>query len=62
MLGFFFFGEVPDVYTYIGGAMIFASTTYIAVREAGLRRAAKAARAAAVDDGRAPGDKPPDPR
>ena len=62
MLGFLFFGEVPDVYTYIGGAMIFASTTYIAIREARLKRAATAARAAAVDDGRAPSDKPPDPR
>lgn len=37
-LGFLLFGEVPDVFTWIGGAMIFASTTYIAWREHRLRK------------------------
>ena len=32
-LGFMLFGEVPDVWTWVGGALIFASTTYIAFRE-----------------------------
>ncbi len=33
LIGFAFFAEVPDLYTWIGGAMIVASTTYIAYRE-----------------------------
>lgn len=33
------FGEVPDVYTWIGGAVIFASTFYIAYRERQIARA-----------------------
>ena len=37
-IGFFFFGELPDLYTWIGGAMIFISTTYIAVRESRLKK------------------------
>lgn len=37
-LGFLVFGEVPDAFTWIGGAMIFASTTYIAWREHRLRK------------------------
>ncbi len=32
-LGFLFFGELPDVFTLIGGAMIFASATYLVLRE-----------------------------
>ena len=48
MLGFFIFGEVPDIFTWIGGVMIFASTTYIALREAKLKREAKSG--GAVDD------------
>lgn len=42
LLGFLFFGEKPEVATWIGGTLIFGSTTYIAVREA--RSAAKARR------------------
>ena len=38
LLGYLFFEEIPDIFTWIGGAMIFASTTYIAAREARLRR------------------------
>jgi drug/metabolite transporter (DMT)-like permease len=33
ILGFLVFGEVPDVWVWIGGTIIFASTTYIAFRE-----------------------------
>jgi drug/metabolite transporter (DMT)-like permease len=32
-LGFMLFGEIPDIWTWVGGAVIFASTTYIALRE-----------------------------
>ena len=43
-IGFVIFEELPDIYTWIGGAMIFVSTTYIAVRESRLKKqAAKAA-------------------
>lgn len=34
LLGFLVFEEVPGLHTWIGGAIIFASTTYIAYREA----------------------------
>jgi len=44
-LGFLWFGEVPTIFTWTGGAMIFASTTYIAVREHQLRAAGKTATA-----------------
>jgi drug/metabolite transporter (DMT)-like permease len=37
ILGYWVFGEVPGLYTWIGGAMIFASATYIAAREVTLR-------------------------
>lgn len=33
-LAFIVFAEVPDVWTWVGGAVIFGSTTYIAFREA----------------------------
>lgn len=33
LLGFLLFAEVPDAATWIGGALIFASTTYITFRE-----------------------------
>lgn len=33
LFGFVLFGEIPDIYTWIGGAIIFASTAYIALRE-----------------------------
>ena len=45
-LGFFIFGEAPELFTWIGGLTIFASTTYIAYREAKLN-AARAASASA---------------
>jgi drug/metabolite transporter (DMT)-like permease len=36
------FGEVPDIWTWIGGGIIVAATVYIARREAQLARAARA--------------------
>ena len=38
IIGFVFYGEVPTIYTWIGGTMIFASATYIACRESVLAR------------------------
>jgi drug/metabolite transporter (DMT)-like permease len=38
ILGYAFFAEVPDVWTWMGGTMIFASACYIAYRERRLRR------------------------
>ena len=38
LLGFFVFGEVPGIFTWVGGAMIFASITYIAYREHKVRK------------------------
>ena len=37
-IGFVIFGEIPEIWTWIGGSLIFASTTYIGFREAQLRR------------------------
>ncbi len=72
LLGFLVFGEVPDIYTWTGGLLIFASTTYIAIRESRLKRERKPAPGLepegkpdplvddglAVDDSPAAGDKP----
>lgn len=41
-LGYLAFGEFPDVWTWIGGIVIFCSTLYITYREAQVKRAAKA--------------------
>jgi drug/metabolite transporter (DMT)-like permease len=38
VIGYLAFSEVPDAWTWTGGTIIFASTTYIAYREAALRR------------------------
>lgn len=40
-IGAVLFGEMPDMFTWIGGGMIFASATYIGIREARLKRAGK---------------------
>ena len=37
-----FFAEVPDVLTWVGAAIVFASSFYIVWREAKLRKAKKA--------------------
>jgi drug/metabolite transporter (DMT)-like permease len=36
--GFLVFGEIPDLWAWIGGTVIFAAATYIAMREAHLAR------------------------
>jgi len=41
-IGFFIFSELPDVWTWAGGMVIIASTTYIARREAMLNKPKKA--------------------
>lgn len=38
LFGFLFFSEVPDVYTWIGGFMIVSATSYVAHREAQIRK------------------------
>jgi len=43
-LGFLVFAEVPDVWTWIGGAVIFSSTVYIAFRETRLKKDGTAVR------------------
>jgi drug/metabolite transporter (DMT)-like permease len=47
LLGLLLFGEVPELATWIGGITIFASTTYIAIREARAEAAKPVAAAAA---------------
>lgn len=42
-IGFALFGEVPDLWTWIGGALIFAGATYVGIRESRLRRQCDAA-------------------
>jgi drug/metabolite transporter (DMT)-like permease len=41
-LGIIFFAELPDFFTWVGGAIVFGSSFYIAWREAKLRKAEKA--------------------
>ncbi len=43
MVGYLFFAQTPDIWVFIGGSVIFASTTYIALREAQIKRKAIAA-------------------
>ncbi len=38
IIGYLLFSEIPDLWTWVGGTIIFASTTYIAYREATVRR------------------------
>ena len=33
LLGYFLFAEIPDVWAALGGVIIFASTTFLALRE-----------------------------
>lgn len=39
LLGYVLFAERPDLFTWIGGGLIFASATYIAYRESKLKKA-----------------------
>ena len=47
-IGFLFFDEVPEFFVWIGGFMIFAATTYIAVREHAVAKSTRHASAAQV--------------
>ncbi len=38
LFGFWFFSEVPDFYTWVGGFMIISATSYVAHREAQIRK------------------------
>ena len=38
LFGYCFFGEVPDVFTWVGSILIFGSTAYITVRESKINR------------------------
>ena len=38
LIGFIFFGEVPDVWVWVGGAIILTSTVYLTYREAKLQK------------------------
>jgi drug/metabolite transporter (DMT)-like permease len=38
LFGFWFFNEVPDLYTWIGGFMIISATSYVAHREAQINK------------------------
>ena len=42
-LGWLMFGEIPDLWTWVGGAIIVTTTVYIARREAILMRCTRAA-------------------
>lgn len=42
VVGYIVFAELPDLWAWIGGSVIFGSATYIAYREARLARAARA--------------------
>ena len=42
ILGYLFFAEVPGPFVWLGGAIIFAASTYIAIRESRLARAKRA--------------------
>ena len=44
LIGFIFFLQEPDLFTYIGAAVIFASSTYIAIRESRVSAAATRAK------------------
>ena len=44
LIGFIFFLQEPDFFTYLGAAIIFASSTYIAIRESRVSAAASRAR------------------
>lgn len=41
LIGYFAFGEFPGVWTWVGGAIIIASSAYLSLREARERRAAR---------------------
>lgn len=50
LFGFVFFGEVPEALVWVGGAMIFGATIYIAYRESRLARTPVVAAAALMPE------------
>jgi len=48
-IAFVLFGEIPDLWTWIGAGVIVAANIYIAQREASLARQGRLAEAPAVD-------------
>ena len=44
LIGFVLLGELPDLWTWVGAAVIVASAIYVAQREHRLRRAARTGR------------------
>lgn len=38
LFAYLFFGEVPGIWTFVGAAMIFSATTYIAIRERKIKK------------------------
>ena len=60
VVGYVFFGEEPDAWTWVGAAIIIAATFYIARREAQLEKPVEERLAAALDEsGQAAGDPAP---
>ncbi len=51
LAAYLWFGEVPSVWTWLGGGLIFGATIYITEREARLARQRAAAAAATVGTG-----------
>jgi len=41
IFGFFLFGEIPEIWTWVGGIMIFSANVYIAIRERNLNKNSK---------------------
>jgi len=37
-IGWYFFGQNPDLWSWVGGALVFGAATYITWREASLAR------------------------
>lgn len=44
-LGYLFFAEIPDLFVWLGGALIFIASSYLAYRESQTRRAERRAAA-----------------
>ena len=40
VIGYLWFGEFPDLWTWVGGGIVFASTLYITYRESRAKQAA----------------------
>jgi len=51
LLGYFLFGQVPEVLVWVGGAVIFSSTIYLAYREAVVSHRARKAAAPSIPPG-----------